>query len=85
MNNTASEIPPNGVGALPFTPQYKTNAAFVAIFTILLLVQTLLTIRSRRYYGYAFGMLSGLLLELLGYVAKVQLSHNRLNKNAYIM
>ncbi|KAL7822592.1 RTA-like protein [Trichoderma gracile] len=30
-------------------------------------------------------MLGGLLLELLGYVAKVQLSHSRANKNAYIM
>ncbi|CAI6089140.1 unnamed protein product, partial [Clonostachys chloroleuca] len=38
-----------------------------------------------RFYGYAIGMVGGLLLELVGYVAKVQLSYNQSNKNAYIM
>ncbi|EGX95823.1 RTA1 domain protein [Cordyceps militaris CM01] len=30
-------------------------------------------------------MVCGLLLEMLGYIAKVQLAHSRTNKNAYIM
>jgi hypothetical protein len=84
-NTTTSTIPPNGIGALTFTPTLAPNAIFATIFTILLLLQTLLTFKFWRHYGYAIGMLGGLLLEMLGYVAKVQLSHNRKNKDAYIM
>ncbi|KAL7798329.1 RTA1 domain-containing protein [Trichoderma ceciliae] len=88
MNITAddtSKIPPNGIGALTFKPLLAPNAVFVTIFTIILLIQLILTVRFWRFYGYAIGMLGGLLLELLGYVAKVQLSYSRANKNAYIM
>lgn len=84
-NNGTHTIPPNGIGALTFTPILAANAVFVAIFSVLLFCQALLTIKFWRHYGYAIGMLCGLLLEMLGCVAKVQLSHNRQNKNAYIM
>ncbi|PTB79152.1 hypothetical protein M440DRAFT_1436501 [Trichoderma longibrachiatum ATCC 18648] len=83
--NTTSQVPPNGIGALSFTPLLAPNALFITIFTILLLIHVLFAIRFWRFYGYAIGMLGGLLLELLGYVAKVQLSRNRANKNGYIM
>lgn len=88
MNNTSnstSNIPPNGIGALPFTPLLAPSAVFVTIFIILFLIHILLAIRFWRYYGYAIGMVCGLLLEMLGYVAKVQLAHDRMNKNGYIM
>ncbi|KAL6910460.1 RTA1 domain-containing protein [Trichoderma evansii] len=88
MNSTVngtSHIPPNGIGAVSFTPLLAPNAIFVTIFTIIFIIQIILTTRFWRFYGYAIGMLGGLLLELLGYVAKVQLSHNRANKNGYIM
>ncbi|GJN78640.1 hypothetical protein PLIIFM63780_002149 [Purpureocillium lilacinum] len=61
------------IGALPFTPMYGPNAFFLSIFTILFVVQIVLTYFFWRSYGYAIGMLGGLLLELLG------------NKNGYIM
>lgn len=88
MNSTAnstSQIPPNGIGAVSFTPLLAPNALFVTLFTILFTIQIILNIRFWRFYGYATGMLGGLLLEMLGYVAKIQLSHNRANKNGYIM
>ncbi|PON27864.1 hypothetical protein TGAM01_v203001 [Trichoderma gamsii] len=88
MNSTAnstSQIPPNGIGAVSFTPLLAPNALFVTLFTILFTIQIILNIKFWRFYGYATGMLGGLLLEMLGYVAKVQLSHNRANKNGYIM
>lgn len=85
VTNTTSQVPPNGIGALSFTPLLAPNAIFVTIFTFLLLIHIALAIRFWRFYGYAIGMLGGLLLELLGYVAKVQLSHSRANKNGYIM
>lgn len=83
--NNTSQIPPNGIGAVSFTPLLAPNALFVTFFIILFIIQIILTARFWRFYGYAIGMLGGLLLELLGYAAKVQLSHNRANKNGYIM
>ncbi|GES64364.1 related to phospholipid-translocating ATPase [Aspergillus terreus] len=83
MNSTSTSY--HGPGRISFTPLLAANAILTTIFTVLLLVHMLLAIRFWRFYGYAFGMLGGLLLELLGYVAKVQLAHDRSNKNAYIM
>lgn len=73
------------IGALSFTPLYAPNAFFLSIFTILLVVQIVLTCSFWRFYGYAIGMLGGLLLELLGYAAKLMLSQDHTNKNGYIM
>jgi hypothetical protein len=84
MNETNTELP-NGIGALNFTPFFTANVILAILFAIFLSVHVVLTIRYWRYYGYALGMLSGLLLELLGCVAKVKLSHNRADKSSYIM
>ena len=88
MNSTytnQTHIPPNGIGALPFTPLLVPAAVFTVIFAILLALHIGLAFYFWRYYGYAIGMVCGLLLEMLGYVAKVQLAHDRMNKNGYIM
>jgi hypothetical protein len=85
MNSTSLEIHPNSEGVLSFTPLYAPNAIFVAIFTILLLVHCILAYVYSKFYGYAIGMIGGLLLELLGCTAKLMLSHNPENKNGYIM
>lgn len=82
MSETTS---PNIVASLFFTPLPVPNVVFLSIFATLLLVHAVLAILFWRFYGYAIGMLGGLLLELLGYVAKVQLSHNRRKKDTYIM
>lgn len=77
---------PNSIASLSSTPLLAPNAVFLSIFAgLLLLLHAVLAILLWRSYGYAIGMLGGLLLELLGYVAKVELSHNRGNKDAYIM
>ncbi len=87
MNTTFNQIniPPNGIGALPFTPLLAPSAVFASIFAIFFFLHLILAVVFRKYYGYAIGMVCGLLLEMLGYIAKVQLSHSRTNKNAYIM
>lgn len=84
MNETSTK-PPNGIGALTFTPFFAANVVFAIVFSILLLAHVILAARFRHYYGYAIGMLGGLLLEVLGCVAKAKLSHNRADKNSYIM
>jgi hypothetical protein len=80
----ATDVSYHGPGLISFTPLLAPNAIFTTIFTTLLLFHVLLAIRFWRFYGYAIGMLGGLLLELLGYVAKVQLAHHG-DKNGYIM
>ncbi|KAJ5900937.1 uncharacterized protein N7473_005007 [Penicillium subrubescens] len=80
----ATDISYRGPGRISFTPLLAPNAIFTTIFTILFLNHLLFTIRFWRFYGYAIGMLGGLLLELLGYVAKVQLARHG-DKNGYIM
>lgn len=83
--NSTIHVPPNGDGALPFTPLLAPSAIFTAIFGILLFLHTFLACKFRRYYGYSIGMLCGVLLEFLGYIAKLLLSNNRTDKNGYIM
>ncbi|KAH8693655.1 RTA1 like protein-domain-containing protein [Talaromyces proteolyticus] len=83
--NSTADIPVNSIGNISFTPLYAPNVIFTVIFSLLLLAQIILTTVYYRFYGYATGMLGGLLLELLGYAAKVMLSHDRGNKNGYIM
>ncbi len=75
----------NSIASLSFTPLLAPNAVFLSIFVTLLVVHAILAIFFWRFYGYAIGMLGGLLLELLGYAAKVKLSRNRGSKDAYIM
>lgn len=80
-----THVPPNGIGALPFTPLLAPAAVFVSIFSVLFTIHLVMAVLFPKFYGYSIGMVCGLLLEMLGYVAKVQLSHSRTNKNAYIM
>jgi hypothetical protein len=80
----ATDVSYRGPGRISFTPLLAPNAIFTTIFAILFLIHLIFTIRFWRFYGYAIGMLGGLLLELLGYVAKVQLAHHG-DRNGYIM
>ncbi|CAK7222874.1 hypothetical protein SBRCBS47491_005012 [Sporothrix bragantina] len=85
-NSTSDDgVEPNGVGALPFTPLMVPAIIFAIIYGVLVFLQLLVAAHFWRYFGNAIGMICGLLLELLGYVAKVMLSHDRFNKNGYIM
>lgn len=83
--NGTHRVSANGIGALPFTPQMVPALIFSVVYGVLLSLQLLVAARFWRYYGNAIGMLCGLLLELLGYVAKVMLSRDRFNKNGYVM
>ncbi|KAF5647348.1 phospholipid-translocating ATPase [Fusarium tjaetaba] len=75
----------NGIAAIDFSPLLAPDAIFLSFYSIFLLLHVLIAIRFWRFYGYSIGMVCGILLELVGYCGKVQLSHNRDNKNGYIM
>ncbi|KAG4258106.1 hypothetical protein FPRO03_03061 [Fusarium proliferatum] len=83
MNTTTSQ--PNGIAAIDFSPLLAPNAIFLSFYSIFFLLHVLIAIRFWRFYGYSIGMVCGILLELIGYCGKVQLSHNRDNKDGYIM
>lgn len=48
------------------------NAFFIAAFAVLLPPQIYFGIRHKTW-GFLFGMFSGLLLEVIGYIARVQM------------
>ncbi|KAL5587205.1 hypothetical protein FOVSG1_012341 [Fusarium oxysporum f. sp. vasinfectum] len=83
MNTTTSL--PNSIEAMGFSPLLAPNAIFLSFYSILLLLHVLIALRFWRFFGYSIGMVCGILLELVGYCGKVQLSHNRDNKDGYIM
>lgn len=85
MNMFASETYSNNDGVISFTPQYAANVVFLTLFVLLFAGHVGLAIRYWRCYGYTIGMICGLLLEFLGYLAKVRLSRNREDQSSYIM
>lgn len=59
-------------GQVSYIPSLAGNAFYLAIFALCLISQVVLGIRYRTW-AYMFSMLGGLILETLGYIARVQL------------
>jgi hypothetical protein len=58
-----------------YIPTLAGNIIFLAIFGILLIVHIVQGIRYRTW-GILVGMISGLLLEVIGYIGRVQMHFN---------
>jgi hypothetical protein len=58
-----------------YIPNLAGNIIYLAIFGILLIPQIFFGIKYKTW-GYMAGMLGGLLLEIIGYVGRVQLHDN---------
>ena len=82
--NASTPVTTVGEGRTSFSPQCAPNGFFLAIYAILIPTHLVLAITSLRHYGYAIGMLGGLILELVGYIAKVQLCHHANTQGGYI-
>ena len=67
-----------------YDPSLAGNALYLAIFAFLLLVQTFLGIRYR-LWGYFGSMFGGLLLEIVGYAARVTMHYNPFLANPFLM
>lgn len=67
-----------------YIPSLAGNAFFIALFALLLLLQIGLSIRYRTW-GFLVGMIGGLVLEVLGYVGRVQMHFNPFIKNPFLM
>lgn len=67
-----------------YVPTLAGNALYIAIFALLLLVQIFLGIRYHTW-GFLGGMIGGMILEVIGYVARVQMHYNPFTSNPFLM
>lgn len=71
-------------GTVRYLPTLGGNAAYAAIFALILVLQIGLGVRYRTW-GFAVGMFAGLLLELLGYVGRIQMHSNIFDQDPFLM
>lgn len=69
---------------LSYAPNLPGNAFFVALFGVILFLQIGLGIRYKTW-GFLAGMFGGMLLELLGYVGRIQLHSAPFDRNAFLL
>lgn len=67
-----------------YLPSLAGNALYAGIFGILLLIQIFLGFRYRTW-GFLVGMFGGLVLEVIGYVGRIQMHSNPFIKNPFLM
>ncbi|BCS01482.1 RTA1 domain-containing protein [Aspergillus luchuensis] len=66
-----------------YIPSLAGNIIYAAIFTTLLIAQLILGIRYRTW-GYLTGLSGGLLLEIIGYVGRIQMHYNPFRFTPYL-
>ncbi|KAK9320887.1 RTA1 like protein-domain-containing protein [Lipomyces orientalis] len=67
-----------------YIPNLGGNAFYAAWFGLLVILQILLLVRYR-IWGYSVAMFGGLVLEILGYVGRIQMHFNPFTKNPFTM
>lgn len=58
-----------------YLPSLAGNSLYISIFVILLLSQSILGYKSKAW-GFMIGMLAGIVLEIVGYVGRIQMHSN---------
>jgi hypothetical protein len=67
-----------------YIPTLAGNALYLAIFGLALILQLLFGI-SNRTWGFLAAMLGGLILEIIGYTARLQMHSNPFAKSPFLM
>jgi hypothetical protein len=67
-----------------YDPNLAGNVLYLAIFSIVLAFQVFLGIYYRTW-GYMAAMSGGLILEIIGYIARVQMHFNPFTQNPFLM
>lgn len=75
---------PLAYASVSYVPSLAANALYLALFSLLLVIQVFLGIRYRTW-GFMVGLVGGLVLEIIGYVARVQLHYNPFLSNPFLM
>ena len=71
-------------GQLSYIPSLAGNAFYLAIFCSFMLCQVFLGVRYRTW-GFLGGMFGGIALEIIGYVARIELNKDDFNNNYFII
>lgn len=88
-NSTRTDVPctldtcPLSEGIITYQPNIAGNAFFVVLFGVLLLVQLGLGIRHKTW-SYLVAMVFGLILEVVGYIGRIQLHDDPFNFDFFI-
>ncbi|KAG7291967.1 hypothetical protein NEMBOFW57_001996 [Staphylotrichum longicolle] len=88
-NSTQTYVPctlntcPLSEGIITYQPNIAGNAFFAALLGVLLLLQVGLGIRHKTW-SYLVAMVFGLMLEVVGYVGRIQLHGDPFNFNFFI-
>ncbi|KAH8884184.1 putative RTA1 domain protein [Thozetella sp. PMI_491] len=88
-NSTETEVPctldtcPLSEAIITYQPNIGGNAFFFALFGLLFLVQLRLGIRYKTW-SYLVAMLFGLILEVVGYIGRLQLHNDPFNFNFFL-
>ena len=59
-----------------YRPSLAANAAFLALFSLSLTCFILQAALSRRFIGFSVALISGCIIEVLGYVGRIMSYHN---------
>lgn len=68
-----------------YRPSLAANSTFLAIFALSLLLFLLQGISSKRFLGFTIAMVSGDILEVLGYVGRVMSYYNPFKEDGFLM
>lgn len=68
---------------IDYIPSLGGNAFYLALFSLLLLLQTILGIRYRTW-GYLAGLTGGLILEVIGYAGRLQMHSNPFKFSSFL-
>ncbi|KAF2843217.1 RTA1-domain-containing protein [Patellaria atrata CBS 101060] len=68
-----------------YLPSLSANAAFLALFTLSLLLFLFQAALSRRFLGFTFAMVSGCILEVIGYIGRIMSHNNPFQEAGFLM
>jgi hypothetical protein len=83
-NQCTLDTCPVAAAQLPYAPNLAGNALFLSIFCISLLANLVLGIWCRTW-GYLVAMVLGCVLEVLGYVGRVQMHYNPFPEDPFLL
>jgi hypothetical protein len=75
---------PESWAASKYRPSLPGNAFYVGVFGLCLASQVVLGIRYRTW-GFMVGMLAGCILEITGYVGRIQIYNNQFDGIGFLM
>ncbi len=75
---------PASWASVQYDPSLAGNAIYLGIFSLVLVIQVLLGV-SFRTWSFLSAMIGGEVLEIIGYVARIQMHYNPFQSNPFLM